>query len=74
MLPFNEKRVLTKLKPQYLSLSRWDLPKCMHNINISQRPNVWKNPDFFNSGGIGQELVWTPNSESLEWIKEILQA
>lgn len=67
---FNDNRVLTK---DGYSRSRWNLPDFFKDINITGC-NGWKDEGYFQSGGRGQEFIWTATDEALRWVKQIILA
>ena len=68
-LGYDKKRVLTK--PGY-KRRVWDLPTFFQDISVSYNRNAWKEYGF-KSAGRGQEFVFEPTAEALEWIKNIIQ-
>jgi len=68
VLKYDEKRVLTM---EGKSRTIWSLPSCFRNISMTYHPNPWVG-DEFHSAKKGQEFVFTPNSNVMEWVKEII--
>lgn len=68
-LDYAPKRVLTKLE---CKRRIWDLPLFFKGIPISYSRKAWKE-DGFVSARRGQEFVFEPNDEALEWVKDIIQ-
>jgi hypothetical protein len=67
---FNDKLVLTK---KGLSRSKWNLPDCFREADISyHNKDSWKE-GYFQSAAIGQEFVITYNEEIEEWAKSIIE-
>ena len=60
---FNDKLVLTK---NGLSRSKWDLPDCFREAEISYHKHPWKD-GYFQSAGRGQEFVIQDNERIVEW-------
>lgn len=70
LLNFNSKRVLTKTG---CSRTIWDLPDFFREIDITYHSKKsWINTGF-KSACKGQEFVFSPTSEALEWVKEIIK-
>lgn len=69
---FNEKLVLTK---KGCSRSKWSLnPKIFKKVTISYHPNPWKEEEYFQSAGRGQEFVIDENAEVENWAKDVIYA
>ena len=67
---FNDKLVLTK---KGLSRSKWDLPDCFREADISyHNENSWKD-GYFQSAAIGQEFVVKDNDRVEEWAKSLIE-
>ena len=68
---FNDKLVLTK---EGFSRSKWDLPECFREADISYHSkSSWKD-GYFQSAAIGQEFV-IKDSEKIEaWAKNMIEA
>jgi hypothetical protein len=67
---FNGKLVLTK---QGESRSRWSLPECFKDVNISYHTADSFKHEYFDSAKKGQEFVVECNGKIIEWAKDILQ-
>lgn len=65
----NERRILTK---RGCSRSRWNLPDFFRDIPITGC-NGWKEEGYFQSGGRGQEFIWTATEDAISWLKLIMQ-
>lgn len=68
-LDYAPKRVLTK---EGCMRRIWDLPQCFWDIPISYNRKAWSE-EGFKSAGRGQEFVFEPNAEALEWVKNIIE-
>lgn len=68
VLKFDNKRVLTK---KGMSRRVWNMPLFFKDIDISYHANAWKGDDFY-SVCKGQEFVFVPNEQALEWAKNII--
>jgi len=66
---FNDKLVLTK---KGHSKSKWDLPDCFRNAEISYHKHPWKD-GYFQSAGKGQEFVIKDNRLIEEWARNIIE-
>jgi hypothetical protein len=67
---FNDKLVLTK---RGLSRSKWDLPECFKEAEISYHSkSSWKE-GYFQSAAIGQEFVIKDNDGVEEWVKSLIE-
>ncbi len=62
---FNDKLVLTK---KGLSRSKWDLPDCFKEAEISYHKHPWKD-GYFKSADKGQEFVIKDNEKIEEWAR-----
>lgn len=62
---FNDKLVLTK---KGLSRSKWDLPDCFKEAEISYHKHPWKD-EYFKSADKGQEFVTRDNEKIEEWAR-----
>jgi len=60
---FNDKLVLTK---KGLSRSKWDLPDCFRDAEISYHKHLWID-GYFKSADKGQEFVVKDNERIEEW-------
>jgi hypothetical protein len=60
---FNDKLILTK---KGLSRSKWDLPDCFKEAEISYHKHSWKD-GYFKSADKGQEFVIKDNDRIEEW-------
>ena len=45
--------------------------RCFKDIEISYHKNAWKGNDFY-SVCKGQEFVFEPNEQAMEWVKNII--
>ena len=68
-LDYDPKRVLTK---PGCKRRIWDLPQFFRDIPISYNRKAWRE-EGFKSAGRGQEFVFEPTAEALEWVKEIIK-
>lgn len=68
LLNYRKDRVLTK---DGMSKSKWDLPDCFKNVEISYHPNPWKD-SYFKSADKGQEFVFDATPKIIEWVKQII--
>ena len=68
-LQYEQKRVLTK--PGY-KRRVWDLPPFFQDLSISYNKKAWKGDGFY-SAGRGQEFVFEPTEQALEWVKMIIE-
>lgn len=68
MFRYDKKRVLTK---PGMSRRVWDMPLFFKDIEISYHKNAWKGNDFY-SVCKGQEFVFEPNEQAMEWVKNII--
>jgi len=67
---FNDKLVLTK---KGLSRSKWDLPECFSEADISYHSkSSWKD-GYFQLAAIGQEFVIKDNDRVVEWAKSLIE-
>lgn len=66
---FNDRLILTK---KGLSRSKWDLPDCFREAEISYHKNSWKD-EYFQSAAIGQEFVIKDNVGVEEWVKGLIE-
>lgn len=67
---FNDRLVLTK---KGLSRSKWDLPDCFSDAEISYHNNdPWKD-GYFQSANIGQEFVIKDNEKVEEWARGLIE-
>jgi hypothetical protein len=66
---FGERLVLTK---KGLSKSKWDLPDCFKNAEISYHKHPWKD-GYFQSASKGQEFVIKDNRKIEEWARTIIE-
>jgi hypothetical protein len=66
---FNDKLVLTK---KGLSRSKWDLPDCFKEAEISYHKDSWKS-GYSQSAAIGQEFVINDNYEIEKWAKSLIE-
>jgi len=67
---FNDKLVLTK---KGFSKSKWDLPDCFREAEISYHgKSSWKD-GYFQSAAVGQEFVVRDNEEIEEWAKSLIE-
>jgi hypothetical protein len=55
-----------------MSRSRWELPECLTNIQMTYHNSNSIKEDYFQSAMIGQEFVFDSNNEIENWIQEIL--
>ena len=70
LLPFDEKRVLTK---KGYSRSKWDLPDFLRDKKITYHsPASWKK-DYFQSAHRGQEFVVDENPDVECWAKKLIE-
>ena len=67
-LPFHQELVLTK---PGCDRRIWQLPDFFREIPISCHANAWKE-DCFESVCRGQEFVFEPNDEAMEWVKDVI--
>jgi len=66
---FNDNLVLTK---EGLSRSKWDLPDCFRDAEVSyHKEDSWKD-GYFQSAAIGQEFVVKDNDKVEEWAKSLI--
>lgn len=68
-LDYDLKRVLTK---PGCKRRVWDLPEFFKSIAISYNRRAWRE-EGFRSAGRGQEFVFEPNDEALEWVMSVIQ-
>ena len=68
-LDYAPKRVLTK---PGCKRRIWELPPFFKDIPISYNRKAWREEGFV-SAGRGQEFVFEPNEEALNWVKNIIQ-
>lgn len=68
-LPFDRKRVLTK---EGCSRRVWSLPECFREIPIRYNPNAWHGDEFV-SACLGQEFVFSPDEQAMDWVKNIIR-
>ena len=68
-LDYAPKRVLTK---EGCKRRIWDLPQYFRDIPISYNRKAWRE-EGFKSAGRGQEFVFEPNEEALNWVRDIIQ-
>ncbi len=68
-LDYDPRRVLTK---QGCKRRLWDLPPFFKDIPVSYNRNAWSEEGFL-SASRGQEFVFEPNENVLDWIKHILE-
>jgi hypothetical protein len=66
---FNDRLVLTKKE---LSRSKWNLPNCFRDAEISCHKDPWKD-GYFQSLPRGQEFVIRDNAKIEEWAKGIVE-
>jgi hypothetical protein len=67
---FDANLVLTK---KGLSRSKWYLPDCLRDVEISyHNKNSWRN-GYFQSAAIGQEFVIKDNEKIEEWAKSVIE-
>ncbi len=66
---FNGKLVLTK---KGLCKSKWDLPDCFKEAEISYHKTPWKD-GYFQSADKGQEFVIKDNERIEEWARNIIE-
>ena len=62
---FNDRLILTK---KGLSKSKWDLPDCFKEVDISYHKHPWKD-GYFQSADKGQEFVIKDNERIEEWAR-----
>jgi hypothetical protein len=67
---FNDKLVLTK---KGYSKSKWSLPDCFREAEISYHKNSWKD-GYFQSATIGQEFVIKDNEKLEEWAMNLIDS
>ena len=65
---YDKKLVLTKYG---YSRSRWQLPKCFENKDISYHSTNNYKKDYFQSACIGQEFVIDVDTEVINWLKSL---
>lgn len=68
-LDYATKRVLTK---QGCKRRLWDLPPFFRGITVSYNRKAWREEGFY-SAGRGQEFIFEPNEEALEWVKSVVE-
>ena len=67
---FHDKLILTK---KGLSRSKWDLPDCFKEAEISyHNKDSWKDR-YFQSAAIGQEFVAKDNGKVEEWARDLIE-
>lgn len=69
VLKFNDDLCLTK---KDLSRSKWKLPECLSNVQITYHNSNNNKKDYFQSAMIGQEFVFDSSDEIEEWISNIV--
>ena len=69
LLNYRKDRVLTK---NGMSKSKWDLPKCFKEVEISYHPHPWKD-NYFQSAAKGQEFVLEATPSIIEWVIHIIK-
>ena len=69
VLPFDEKRVLTKTG---FPRSRWSLPDYLRGVNLTYHSSQSWKENYFQSASRGQEFVFQENETVSEWAKQIL--
>lgn len=70
VLRFNDNLCLTK---SGFSRSRWQLPECLANVQMTYHNANSKKKDYFQSAMIGQEFVFDSSEEIEKWIMKIVK-
>jgi len=67
---FNDNLVLSK---KGLSRSKWDLPDCFKEAEISYHKDSWEDDLYFQSAAKGQEFVVKYNGRVEEWARDLIE-